>query len=744
MRNLTPLFLPAFVLSIGCSATTSYVKSPETTLGRVVVYRNGVAYFERYAEVSGDALNMQVPADKVDDFLKSLTVADAVTNKPEPISYPTDVPSSGTGLIDMKIQLSGNKPHKLKLTYVTESPSWKPSYRITLGDKGKVNVQAWAIVDNTSGEDWRAVKLGVGASSAMSFRFDLRHIRVVERETLRAEDLFAQAPPLGGASYGAQQVPVMKNVLAEISDDMLASNQSAEKEAPKPQPSVVAMRSNSASLGGGLSGTGKSGKSKAASAPAPPPAAAPARNYVTASEQTSNQENLARLTQSLAQTRGQIVVEGYATKDDGDKMAASLQRANRARETLIQNGVAPERVVAMGRGTQPGKNGGVRIVEMPGMPPVANAPKGDGSGKDTAATSTEPIGTSHFESDSPMTVPRGTSAMVSILHADADGEVVYLYDPESSRGNAQYPFRSVRLKNPTESALESGPVTVFGDGRFIGEGLSEPIPAHAQAFIPFALDRQIVVERNDSERDSIHRIITVQRGVFHTELQHVRKSVLTLHNRLTDKAVIYVKHLVPTGYTLGKTVKVTEKLGDAHLFRVEVAPGAKTELTIEESTPVFTTTDIRSVEGMGLIRAYLTSAAVEGPLKKQIDELLHLNTEMANIEQKIATTREQMAEYRSRMDELHAQIITLRAVKSTTGALLNNLEKKLSEITDKLSKATVAVVTLQEQQMVARIRFQDGVAELTLEDQAAKEPTGKEPTAKEPTGKAATGKAPKK
>jgi hypothetical protein len=725
MRNLPPLLLPVLVLSIGCSSTTSYVKSPETTLGRVVVYRNGVAYFERYAEVSGDALNMQVPADKVDDFLKSLTVADAVTNKPEPISYPTDVPSSGTGLIDMKIQLSGNKPHKLKLTYVTESPSWKPSYRITLGDKGKVNVQAWAIVDNTSGEDWRAVRLGVGASSAMSFRFDLRHIRVVERETLRAEDLFAQAPPLGGASYGAQQAPVMKNVLAEISDDMLSNE---AKEAQKPRPSVVAMRSHSASRGGGGSDTGKRGKSKAADSSAAPPAAPLERDDdEEAAASVPNQQNIARLTQSLAQTRGQIVVEGYATKDDADKMAASLQRANRARETLIQNGVAPERVVAMGRGTQPGKNGGVRIVEMPGTAPAANAPKGEASGKDTAATSTEPIGTSHFESDSPMTVPRGTSAMVSILHADAEGEVVYLYDSESSRGNAQYPFRAVRLKNPTESALESGPVTVFGEGRFIGEGLSEPIPAHAQAFIPFALDRQIVVERNDSERDSIHRIITVQRGVFHTELQHVRKSVLILHNRLTQKAVVYVKHLVPAGYTLGKTVKATEKLGDAHLFRVEVEPGAKTELTIEESTPVFTTTDIRSVEGMGLIRAYLTSAAVEGPLKKQIDELLHLNTEMANIEQKIATTREQMAEYRTRMDELHAQIITLRAVKSTTGALLNNLERKLSEITDKLSKATVAVVTLQEQQMVARIRFQDGVAELTLEDQAGKEPAGKEP-----------------
>src|SRR5512145_266332 len=221
MRNRSLSLLPALLLSIGCSSTTSYVRSPETTLGRVVVYRNGAAYFARYAEVRGDALNLQVPADKVDDFLKSLTVSDAVTNKPEPISYPTDVPNSGTGLIDMKIQLGGKAPHKLKLTYVTEAPSWKPSYRITLIKGGKVNLQAWAIVDNTSGEDWNSVRLGVGASSAMSFRFDLRHVRVVERETLQAADLFAVAPPLGGSSYGIQQGPVAKSILAEMDESAL-------------------------------------------------------------------------------------------------------------------------------------------------------------------------------------------------------------------------------------------------------------------------------------------------------------------------------------------------------------------------------------------------------------------------------------------------------------------------------------------------------------------------------------------
>src|SRR6185312_11154526 len=94
-----------------------------------------------------------------------------------------------------------------------------------------------------------------------------------------------------------------------------------------------------------------------------------------------------------------------------------------------------------------------------------------------------------------------------------------------------------------------------------------------------------------------------------------------------------------------------------------------------------------------------------------------LQRDMANTEQQIQTTREQMEEYRARMDELHQQVVTLKVVK-TAGPLMQNLEKKLAEVSDKLSKATIDLVALQEKLMVARIKFQDGVADLTLEKSA--------------------------
>jgi len=546
---------------VGCgrpAVPTVHADAP-TSLGRVVVYRNGVAYFERTAHVPEDTLTLSVPADRVDDFLKSLDVVDARTGEKATVAFPTDPQPTAGGMVDMRIELTGRRPHDVRLSYVTESPAWKPSYRVVLADHEKVDLAGWAVVDNTSGEDWRDVRLGVGASSALSFHFDLHSLRTVERETLQADGLFAQAPPVG--------------VAAE-------------------------------SRGGQV----------ATAAPAPPARHAPA---------------------------------------------------------------------------QPG----------PGQ---------DGS--------TDPIGTSHFESDGAMTVAKGNSAMVPILHTPAEGEVVYLYDSESPRGSSQLAFKSLRLRNPTDSQLESGPVTVFGDGRLIGEGLSEPIPPKQVAFVPFALDRQVLVDRVESEHDEVEQIKAVQSGVFTTQARHVRRTTLIVHNRLPSRTVVYIRHTVRPGFHASKAPTDPEKAGSADLYRVEVDGFGKQDVVLEEATTVQRLVDVRSPQGLELVESYLAaSAPAKGTLKGKVDDLGRIETDIAETERHVSELEVRAAEYRQRIEELRAQITVAHGAK-TGGALVTSLQAKLKELGDKLAKATVEIASLQEKQLLARIELQEGAAELSLDD----------------------------
>src|SRR4051812_48906157 len=199
MRRFS-LLLATLASLAACSHTQTHISVDNAVLGRVVIYRNGVAFYERTAKVVNGKVVVGVPRDRVDDFLKSLTVVDKATNKPLAVSIPRQESDNGNYLV-MTIETNDLKDGEALLTYVTESPSWKPSYRVVLGNEGKVMLESWAIVDNVSGEDWKNVLVGVGASSALSFRYDLWSVRHVDRDLLQGESQFAVAPPTGVSPY---------------------------------------------------------------------------------------------------------------------------------------------------------------------------------------------------------------------------------------------------------------------------------------------------------------------------------------------------------------------------------------------------------------------------------------------------------------------------------------------------------------------------------------------------------------
>src|SRR5689334_1398898 len=126
----------------GCLLHHTHTSVDGAVLGRVVVYRNGVAFYERKATVQDGKLEVHVPRDRVDDFLKSLTVVDPATKKPLSVSIPRKEADDGSYLT-MTLETPEQQHADVLLTYVTEAPAWKPSYRVVVGPDGKVMLEGW-------------------------------------------------------------------------------------------------------------------------------------------------------------------------------------------------------------------------------------------------------------------------------------------------------------------------------------------------------------------------------------------------------------------------------------------------------------------------------------------------------------------------------------------------------------------------------------------------------------------------
>jgi hypothetical protein len=105
------------------------------------------------------------------------------------------------------IDSTDSKERDVTASYMVPSPVWKSSYRLIFADKAPT-LEGWAIVDNTTGEDWTKVNLSLVSGRPISFVSQLYAPKYIDRPTAElADDHAAQAVVHSGA-FEEQNRPV--------------------------------------------------------------------------------------------------------------------------------------------------------------------------------------------------------------------------------------------------------------------------------------------------------------------------------------------------------------------------------------------------------------------------------------------------------------------------------------------------------------------------------------------------------
>jgi hypothetical protein len=125
-------------------------------------------------------------------------------------------------------------------SYMVPMPVWKSSYRLIFGGAKQPLLEGWAIVDNTTGEDWDKVQLSLVSGRPISFVSELYAPRYVNRPKAELPDDRAAAPVV---------------------------HQGAIVESAKAATERVDVAASVAGVGGGFGG----GTFRATVAPPPPP-----------------------------------------------------------------------------------------------------------------------------------------------------------------------------------------------------------------------------------------------------------------------------------------------------------------------------------------------------------------------------------------------------------------------------------------------------------------------------------------
>ncbi|HVT08318.1 MAG TPA: DUF4139 domain-containing protein [Polyangia bacterium] len=602
--------------SLGC-ATAGPVSGPGLSLKKVVIYRNGVGYFERGGHVDSDRVQFEVRKDEVGDFLATLAVLERGGSSVRSASFPLEVASdppaprtkAGEAGADKRelrhvVMALDGKEHDLQVGYIAQTPVWRPSYRLVI-DKDGASLQTWGIVQNLSGEDWNDVHLS----------------------------LVAEAPLAFDAALGTPVIPGRPTV-TDGGDVMavIPHSETSLAQAPPPAPAMAAPMSG---VGGG----------------ALPRMAA----------KTTTKKSYAR----------PMEMERSDESADQLQAAPAPEAASFSRETRNLAALASISVQA---------------------------------------------GTTRYDLPAAVSIPDRSSTMVMLADQRIPGQVVALYAPDGGvPDSARHPFRVARFVNKTGGLVERGPLAIFAEGAFAGQGVTDALPDGATATVPFGLDRRVAVEVSRESRDEGSRLYHIEAGALTVSRDVVSLTTYKLRNGAAEPATLLIKHPRSPGARMKNFPGGTEDnvgTGTA-LVPVQVAARGTIDLVLDERQQTTGALDWLSPLADEAVRGYLADRGADPAVARQLKAAWDVRRGLVDAQgerQKLAAAD---AELRRSTDETRSN---LKALEKNTAAadLRAKLTARLADQSAQLDVVDKKIIETDLKINESQIRFTDAIRAVKL------------------------------
>ncbi len=600
-------------------------------LQRVVIYRNGVGYFERRGAVHDDAVEFRVRQSEVGDFLATLAVMEEGGSSVRSAAFPMDEPppagrpAPNTPPRDdrrtVRLTLDG-RDHRLAVGYMIETPIWRPSYRLVLNSNG-AQVQAWGIVQNLSGEDWTNVRLSLVAGAPVSFRSEL------------AEPMISPRPLVTDRGEVIENVPRGETEIAQ--DETIAAPPATE------------------------AAYGQNG----APATHRPPQAAPTTTSTT---------------RYAAQRRNAPSRSGYGG-----------------------------RPMPGGGAAAPGMYDGDGIANMnapttPPAPPPMISPSAPRSVASLAAVAVQG-GVTRYDLPNAVTVPNRSATMVLLAVRNVPGEAQYLFAPDGGvPDSAVHPFHVARFENRTGALLERGPLAIFEDGSFLGQGMLDPLPDGASATVPFALERALAVDSTRTTAIEGARLVRIVHNQITVERYRVERTTYRGRNGMDHPVRIFVRHGLSSNVRLHEPPTGTTQTDAAAMVPLNVPMRGNVQVEVQTRVPYTYVADWSDEQAAEAIRAYLRDGRPDDAVATALRTALDLRQQLEDLARDRVTIDQRLNDLRQNADETRMNLLTIQRNRSA-GDLRAQLTARLAQTATEIDTLTRRLVEMDTQIGERRVRL---------------------------------------
>jgi hypothetical protein len=188
----------------------------------------------------------------------------------------------------------------------------------------------------------------------------------------------------------------------------------------------------------------------------------------------------------------------------------------------------------------------------------------------------------------PVTIHKNESAMVPILQQDLPAEHVTLWSEKEAS-----PLRAVWLENKSKLTLDSGSFSIFESGEFAGEGLLDPIHPGEKRLLSYAADQAVRVKVIDREKKrTLHHLEIRKEVIVETHMDVAGATYSATNSADVDRVVLLEHPIRNHGWSLDEGLKPAEASPNLYRFRLPVAAHSTAKFEVREHGPEYTRIDL--------------------------------------------------------------------------------------------------------------------------------------------------------
>jgi hypothetical protein len=591
----------------------------------------------------------------------------------------------------MVVSTQGSGDRSLFVSYISEVPVWKATYRIVINAKGQDHLlQGWAIVDNTTGQDWENIHLSLVAGAPQSFIQNLSQPYYSRRPVVPLPESVLSTPQ----TFESTLIPGSVRLTGTISD---------------PSGAVVPMVTVQAFVNGVRAGdarTDASGRYELSSLPDGP-----------VQLQIEAQGFLRTVINDVLISAGRIAQQDATLQIGASSETVSVNGAAPSMQTMQADSLQARTSAGSGRmlGTGAALGGSGR-----GGGFGSGAGGNFGGGAYSVGAARARVGSAAMAQDlgdlfeyklkDPITILKNRSALVPIVQSNIAGEKVSVWNESAGLPRPQ---RALWLTNTSGLTLDGGSFSVLEDETFAGEGVFDPIRPGEKRLISYATDLALNVRSKQGSQAQRVSQILVSHGMM-THMSEMRESkTYTFRNEDSSPRTVIVEHPVRTGYTLRSEAQPVETSAGWMRFRIEVAPKQTASLGIDEARPIqssYQLTNITDAQVSLFVRENSIDKTVEAALRR----ILAQKDVIADLESQKEDRNAQMGKIFDDQQRLRENMKALKG-SAEEKALLERYTQQLNEQENRLETLRKESQQLEAQKDSAQGALDKMIQELSFD-----------------------------